>query len=146
MAETVANETQTILAQWQQGRRQLFDCLFHTQDGSNLWAIVSTTPIFTSQGDFNGVLLMLSDITERKQVEAERTLLLAPEQSARAQAEAANRSKDEFLAILSYELRSPLNPILGWVEILQGQKLDQDTTLLIMLCKLLNVTPNCKLN
>jgi PAS domain S-box-containing protein len=128
IAETVGNEAQTILAQWQQGRRQRFDCLFHTQDGSNLWAIVSTTPIFTSQGDFNGVLLMLTDITERKQVEAERTQLLEREQTARAEAEAANRSKDEFLAILSHELRSPLNPILGWAEILQSQKLDQDTT------------------
>jgi len=128
MAESVGNETEAIVAQWQQGKRQRFDGLFHTQDGSDLWAIVSTTPIFSSQGDFNGVLLMLSDITERKQIEAERSLLLAREQSARAEAEAANRSKDEFLAILSHELRSPLNPILGWAQILQSKKIDQKTT------------------
>ncbi len=128
MTKTVGNEVEAILAQWQQGRRQRFDCRFSTQDGSNLWVIASTTPIFTDRGDFNGVLLMLSDITERKLAEAERNQLLEREQSARAEAEAANRSKDEFLAILSHELRSPLNPILGWAEILQSKKLDRETT------------------
>ncbi|MEC4818224.1 MAG: ATP-binding protein [Scytonema sp. PMC 1069.18] len=127
VAETVGIETAAILAQWQQGNRQRFDCRFHTQNGSLLWAIVSTTPIFT-HGKFCGVLLMLTDITERKLAETERTELLMREQVARTEAEAANRSKDEFLAILSHELRSPLNPILGWVEMLQNQTLNQDTT------------------
>jgi PAS domain S-box-containing protein len=40
------------------------------------------------------------------------------------QAQEANRIKDEFLAVLSHELRSPLNPILGWVRLLQNGKLD----------------------
>lgn len=44
--------------------------------------------------------------------------------AAREQAEAANRIKDEFLAVLSHELRSPLNPILGWVKLLRSNKLD----------------------
>ncbi|MBO3458394.1 ATP-binding protein [Aetokthonos hydrillicola Thurmond2011] len=128
IVETVENEVQTVLVQWQEGTRQRFDCRFRTQDGSDLWAIVSTTPIVSTQNNFNGVLLMLTDITERKQVEAERTLLLTREQSARAEAEAANCSKDQFLAILSHELRSPLNPILGWAQILRSQKLDPDTS------------------
>ncbi|MEP0888565.1 MULTISPECIES: PAS domain S-box protein [unclassified Leptolyngbya] len=46
------------------------------------------------------------------------------ERKARAEAEAANRIKDEFLAVLSHELRSPLNPILGWAKLLQTRKLD----------------------
>jgi PAS domain S-box-containing protein len=41
----------------------------------------------------------------------------------------ANRIKDEFLAILSHELRSPLNSILGWAQYLQIRKLDETTTL-----------------
>ncbi|MBD2448520.1 response regulator [Nostoc sp. FACHB-152] len=65
------------------------------------------------------------DLSERKQAEKEREKLLKREQAARAQAEAANRIKDEFLAILSHELRSPLNPILGWSKLLSSHKLPQ---------------------
>ncbi|ALF52140.1 histidine kinase [Nostoc piscinale CENA21] len=65
------------------------------------------------------------DLTERKQAEQEREQLLRREQTARQQAEAANRIKDEFLAILSHELRSPLNPILGWSKLLNSHKLTE---------------------
>lgn len=44
------------------------------------------------------------------------------------QAQEANRIKDEFLAVLSHELRSPLNPILGWVNLLRRGKLDPGKT------------------
>jgi PAS domain S-box-containing protein len=57
-----------------------------------------------------------------------RTRLYEAEQTARNAAETANRVKDEFLAVLSHELRSPLNPILGWSRLLQNGKLDQAKT------------------
>ncbi|MBF2000090.1 MAG: response regulator [Synechococcales cyanobacterium M58_A2018_015] len=44
------------------------------------------------------------------------------------QAQEANRIKDEFLAVLSHELRSPLNPILGWTRLLQTRQFDAATT------------------
>ncbi|HLO51534.1 MAG TPA: ATP-binding protein, partial [Kamptonema sp.] len=50
------------------------------------------------------------------------------EQTARENAERANRIKDEFLAVLSHELRSPLNPILGWTKLLQTRKFDAHKT------------------
>ncbi|MBD2597522.1 response regulator [Nostoc spongiaeforme FACHB-130] len=50
------------------------------------------------------------------------------EQRLRLEAESANRVKDEFLAILSHELRSPLNPILGWSRLLQTHKLNPSKT------------------
>jgi signal transduction histidine kinase/ActR/RegA family two-component response regulator len=59
------------------------------------------------------------DITERKQAEAEHERLMQ-EQIARAAAEAANRSKDEFLAMVSHELRAPLTAILGYTRILRS--------------------------
>jgi CheY-like chemotaxis protein len=48
------------------------------------------------------------------------------ESQALAQAEAANRIKDEFLATVSHELRNPLNAIIGWVHLLRGGGLDSD--------------------
>jgi PAS domain S-box-containing protein len=73
----------------------------------------------------DGIAVSFSDITARKQAEIERMNLLEREKAARAQAEAANRIKDEFLAVLSHELRSPLNPILGWSKLLQSRKFDE---------------------
>ncbi len=72
--------------------------------------------------------VFLADITERKQAETERAKLLVQEQSAREAAERANQIKDEFLAVLSHELRSPLNPILGWSKLLQRGQLDAEKT------------------
>ncbi|MEP1079149.1 ATP-binding protein [Leptolyngbya sp. PL-A3] len=69
-----------------------------------------------------------TDLIEQRQDEAERKQLLAREQTAREEAETANRIKDEFLAVLSHELRSPLNPILGWSRLLQNSKLDEVRT------------------
>jgi PAS domain S-box-containing protein len=45
-------------------------------------------------------------------------------ETAREEAQAANNIKDEFLAVLSHELRSPLNPILGWTHLIQKGKLN----------------------
>ena len=56
----------------------------------------------------------------------EHSRLYEAEQTARLEAEAANRMKDEFLATLSHELRSPLNSILGWVRLLREGKLEPE--------------------
>ncbi|MGP1387742.1 MAG: response regulator [Thainema sp.] len=65
-----------------------------------------------------------ADLIEQRQSIAERQRLLERERAAREEAEQVNRIKDEFLAVLSHELRSPLNPILAWSKLLQIKKLD----------------------
>lgn len=65
-----------------------------------------------------------ADLIERRQTESALQAATAEAQRRAQEAEAANRIKDEFLAVLSHELRSPLNPILGWTQLLQNSKLD----------------------
>lgn len=67
----------------------------------------------------------IRDITDRKQAEEERRVLLVSAQAARAEADMANGIKDEFLATVSHELRTPLSAILGWSQMLATGKLDE---------------------
>lgn len=93
-------------------------------DGTYRWFLSRAIPVRDAAGNILRWFGTNTDITERLQAEQEREQLLEREQAARSDAEAANRVKDEFLAVLSHELRSPLNPILGWTRLLQKGKLD----------------------
>ncbi|MFN6531361.1 ATP-binding protein [Nostoc sp. ChiSLP03a] len=94
------------------------------KDGKYRFCIDAANPWFGVDGEFKGYIGSVIDITERKVAEAERDRLLELEQAARTEAERANRIKDEFLAVLSHELRSPLNPILGWARLLQTREFE----------------------
>lgn len=98
------------------------------KDGYWFWASGIVTPLRDETGELRGFAKILRDFTERKRAEDERIALLEREQEARLQAEAANRMKDEFLATLSHELRSPLNAMLGWTRLLNSRKFDEVTT------------------
>jgi PAS domain S-box-containing protein len=95
------------------------------KDGHEIAVSLSVSPIRDKAGKVIGASKIARDISERKRIEAEREEMLLKESAARAEAEAANHSKDEFLAIVSHELRSPLNAILGYNRMLRERSQDE---------------------
>ncbi|BDI19475.1 hypothetical protein ANSO36C_52770 [Nostoc cf. commune SO-36] len=66
---------------------------------------------------------MMQAVCDQIAIAMERAILIASLQQQTEQLQQANRMKDEFLGVLSHELRSPLNAILGWAQLLQRSKL-----------------------
>ena len=84
-----------------------FETLFSDIHGQKIYISISGKPVYDKGGDFHGYRGVGRDISERKLAEEQVNLALR-------HAEAANRSKSEFLATLSHEFRTPLNAILGF--------------------------------
>ena len=122
------NEEKGILQRLRRGERiEHFETIRVSKDGSLIDISLTVSPIQDSTGRIIGASKIARNISDRKQAERERTLLLEREQEARANAESANRIKDQFLATVSHELRTPLNAILGWVRLLSTGTLDGAT-------------------
>ncbi|WP_438396929.1 CheR family methyltransferase [Caballeronia sp. DA-9] len=86
------------------------------KDGRRIYCSGVMTTI-TSEG-FTGLAKIVRDMTDRKSVESQQQLQLEVERATRAQAESVNRQKDEFFAVLSHELKNPLNLIHVKAELL----------------------------
>jgi PAS domain S-box-containing protein len=88
---------------------------FFRKDGTSFPVEFSASPIREESGDLLGSVITFRDVTER------RAAALAAEAERRyREAEAQNRAKDNFLATLSHELRTPMTSILGWVQFLRS--------------------------
>jgi PAS domain S-box-containing protein len=87
------------------------------KDGTPFYATFIISRSIDASGHVVGFNVALRDRTAWKRAEEERDALLETERKVRQDAEQASRLKDEFLATLSHELRSPLNAIVGWVHI-----------------------------
>lgn len=128
MAEDLANNRPAFALQHAIEHGHTQDDRWHVRkDGSLFWANGVITALRDEANHLQGFSKILRDNTERKRAEEERVKLLIREQAARAEAEAASRSKDEFLSIVSHELRTPLAAILLWAELLRAGGLDDAT-------------------
>ncbi|XXX71732.1 PAS domain S-box protein [Sorangium sp. So ce134] len=78
-------------------------------------------PEFGPDGAVESFMGITEDVTAERLAEEERQKLLESERAARDEAERVSRVKDDFVATLSHELRSPINAILGWARILRGR-------------------------
>jgi len=128
------------MEKWWQSISEILKIKYIRSDGLPLWAHVSSKSFFDEAGRFTGILAMLTDITERKKaeealresnvenqkllaaVQAEKERLSRAEEALRvanAQLTEADQRKNEFLAVLSHELRNPLTPIRNSLYILE---------------------------
>ena len=95
---------------------------YRRPDGSFVWINMTIANIYVEDKAHPRHLLMIEDITGRKALREELKAALLSAQRAKDVAEAANRAKDEFIAVLSHELRTPLTPVLATVSALQEQE------------------------
>ena len=104
------------------------ETICRTRSGEDRAIELSVFTMRSGLGEPQCYVSIKRDITARKKTEARLAQLLVRERSARADAEKANRLKDEFLATLSHELRTPLNAVIGWARILKSGRLDSESS------------------
>jgi len=135
--EELQHEEVEILGKLRRGERiERYETIRVRKDGQRLEISLTISPMRDSNGRIFGAAKIAHDITARRHAErqlqnremelaklaAERELFLESERAARSTAERLSHMKDEFLATLSHELRTPINAIQGWATLLRERK------------------------
>jgi PAS domain S-box-containing protein len=124
---TITPGFEALVFKASRGIEDIYELTYIRKDGSRFPAVVSVTALRDAQNAIIGYLLIGTDNTARMVIEAERTRLDQALQdkntelmSARIIADKANLAKSEFLSSMSHELRSPLNAILGFAQLMDS--------------------------
>lgn len=94
-------------------------------DGNFHWLAARGKSYLDAEGNPQKMMGVVRKVTDKKLANEELAKIYDREKTARSEAENANRAKDFFLAVVSHELRSPLNAILGWTKILLSKDVDE---------------------
>ncbi|HEY8731562.1 MAG TPA: PAS domain S-box protein, partial [Candidatus Limnocylindria bacterium] len=105
-----------------------YELTARARDGKTTVVSYNATTFYDRDRILQGVFAAARDVTERKHFEQALQETNDREQALRAAAEQATQSKDRFLAVLSHELRSPLQSMLGWVRMLRSGRLSVTST------------------
>jgi signal transduction histidine kinase/ActR/RegA family two-component response regulator len=103
-----------------------YECDLELTDGTLKHLLINAAPLFDEAGHVRGAIGIHVDISARVSADMDRQRLLATAEAARAEAEQSNKAKDDFLAVLSHELRSPLQSVFGWVQVLRTAPVDTE--------------------
>src|SRR5262249_31046415 len=95
-------------------------------DGGIVWISERGRMMPDAGGEATRMVGISRDVTAERKAQRERERLLKQAREARDEAERQGRLKDEFLATLSHELRTPMNVMLGWLDILTSGKPTRD--------------------
>jgi PAS domain S-box-containing protein len=106
------DEEPGILERIRRGERiHHYETVRQRKDGTLLDISLTVSPIRGPRGQIVGASKIARDVTDKKCAEAQREELLRLAEQAAQEADAANRAKDEFLAMLGHELRNPLSAV-----------------------------------